>query len=191
MKIKTISDEDLRLLEGIIKADKNQLVKLYNDFLPEVLLFVKKNNGSEDEAKDVFQDAIIILHKKAKEGIELRVALKSYFFSICRNLWLMQLRKKKRLTVIDDLEFQESEPDIIRKIEQTQQENIFYKYYQRLPEQCRRILNLFFSKMPMKTIAEELNTSESYIKKRKHVCKEKLVAAIKKDPLFTEMKYNG
>ena len=191
MKIKTISDEDLRLLEGIIKADKNQLVKLYNDFLPEVLLFVKKNNGSEDEAKDVFQDAIIILHKKAKEGIELRVALKSYFFSICRNLWLMQLRKKKRLTVIDDLEFQETEPDIIRKIEQTQQENIFYKYYQRLPEQCRRILNLFFSKMPMKTIAEELNTSESYIKKRKHVCKEKLVAAIKKDPLFTEMKYNG
>jgi RNA polymerase sigma factor (sigma-70 family) len=191
MKIKTVSDEDLRLLEGIIKADKIQLVKIYNDFLPEVVYYVKKNKGTEDEAKDVFQDAIIILHKKAKEGLALQVALKSYFFSVCRNLWLMQLRKKKRLTVLDDVELQENEPDLFNKMEQTQQENIFYKYYQQLPEQCRKILNLFFSKVPMKTIAEEMATSESYIKKRKHVCKEKLVSAIKNDPLYKEMNDHG
>ena len=121
----------------------------------------------------------------------MQVALKSYFFSICRNLWLMQLRKKKRLTVLEDVEIQENEPDLFNKMEQMQQENIFYKYYQQLPEQCRKILNLFFTKVPMKTIADEMATSESYIKKRKHICKEKLIAAIKNDPLYKEMKYHG
>jgi len=40
--MKAISEEDLKLLNGIITADKDQLVKLYDDFLPGILLYVKK-----------------------------------------------------------------------------------------------------------------------------------------------------
>ena len=42
MNMKAISEEDLKLLNGIITADKDQLVKLYDDFLPGILLYVKK-----------------------------------------------------------------------------------------------------------------------------------------------------
>lgn len=187
MKIKAISEDDQRLLQGIINANKDQLIIFYNQFLPEVLLFVKKNNGGEEDGKDVFQDAIIVLHKKVKEGLELQVPLRRYFMTICRNLWLMQIRKKKRMTVLDGTEIDDVTPDVLQKMEQTMQDNLYYKHLRQLSENCQEILRQFFDKAAMKAIAEKMNSSESYVKKRKHICKEKLVAAIKADPEYKEI----
>ena len=46
----------------------------------------------------------------------------------------------------------------------------------------------FFDKMPLRKIAKKLDTSEGYIKKRKFICKEKLIKAIKADAIFNELK---
>ena len=42
------------------------------------------NNGNEDDAKDIFQESIIVLYEKVKAGkFELSSKLKTFIYSVC------------------------------------------------------------------------------------------------------------
>ena len=51
---------------GILNNDSSTLIHIYNILYPKVLSFVLKNKGNEDNAKDVFQDALFYLTYKMK-----------------------------------------------------------------------------------------------------------------------------
>jgi DNA-directed RNA polymerase specialized sigma subunit len=72
-------------------------------------------------------------------------------------------------------------------IEQQEQLQLYRKHFKELGEKCQTILSLFFAKVKMAEIAQKLDTSESFIKKKKFKCKEDLVSRIKSDPLFEEL----
>src|SRR3978361_2309087 len=83
-----------------------------------VLGFILNNNGSYDEAKDIFQEAMIILYQKAKsDSFVLTSQIKTYVYSICRRLWLKRLHQIGKTTngvenieaipVEDDIEIHE------------------------------------------------------------------------------------
>jgi DNA-directed RNA polymerase specialized sigma24 family protein len=58
---------------------------------------VLKNSGSSDDAKDVFQEGIIILCKNIREGkFQGTSTIGTYLFSICRFVWLKMLQHKVR-----------------------------------------------------------------------------------------------
>lgn len=191
MIIKANSQADQDLLEGLIRADRDQLDLLYREYLPDLIAYIAQNSGSEAEAKDVFQDAVLVLYKKVKEGLELQVPLKHYFMAICRNLWLMQLRTKKRtMTKSEELEVDDQQINVLEKMELVMQEKIFYHHFDQLSNKCKEILEQFFKKISMKQIAKHFGTSESYVKKRKHICKQNLVQAIQSDPEFKDLMRN-
>ena len=55
------------------------------------------NNGTIHEAKDVFQEAMIVLYDKARsETFELNCQIKTYVYSVCRRLWLKRLQQLNR-----------------------------------------------------------------------------------------------
>ena len=93
--IKAINPKEQNTLEGILKGDSSVINEVYKDVLPSIIYWVKQNSGSELEARDIFQDAMIILFKKLGTGhLELICSIKTYLKAICQNLWLNQLRKK-------------------------------------------------------------------------------------------------
>jgi len=50
-----------------------------------ILQLIINNNGDEDDAKDIYQEAIIVLYNKIKSGkFELSSKLKTYIYSVCR-----------------------------------------------------------------------------------------------------------
>src|ERR1700750_849043 len=62
-----------------------------------VLQLIINNNGNEDDAKDIYQEAIIILYNKVKAGdFELSSKLKTFIYSVCRRLWLKRLGQMSR-----------------------------------------------------------------------------------------------
>ena len=88
---------DEALLAGIRNEDEAALAYLYKQHYPMVLHFVQNNNGTDDEAKDIYQEAIIIFYEKIKEGtLELNCQIKTYLYSVCRRLWLKRLALKNR-----------------------------------------------------------------------------------------------
>lgn len=178
------------LLNGI-RTSNNQLIKqVYDLALPAVISWVKDNSGTEADAQDVFQESLVVIFKKLQKGnFELTCTLKSFIRIVCRNLWLAKIRNKdKKMNVsTPDLEKIKLEDDIIYNIELSEKEQLFYSHLNLLGKDCKTILKKFFEKIPFKTIAAEMQTSESYIKKRKFICKEKLIKSIQSDKKYAEL----
>ena len=57
------------------------------------------NSGTEEEARDVYQDALVVFWQKARSGnLVLTSKMSTYIYSICQNLWRKELDRKKRLS---------------------------------------------------------------------------------------------
>jgi RNA polymerase sigma factor (sigma-70 family) len=143
---------------------------LYN-ILPLVKKHIKANNGTADDAEDIFQDALVILCKKVQAGnFVLTVPLKTYLMAVVKNCWLQQLRQRKKLPA-------GNEPGDIVSIEINEEQGfvIAQNAFELLGEKCRQLLILFYFKQySFKTIAAELSFSdEKTAKNQKYRCLQK------------------
>jgi RNA polymerase sigma factor, sigma-70 family len=189
--IEAQSVHDEKMLRGLLNSDRQAIMEVYDLALPAVIHWVKENSGTEADARDIFQEAILALFQKLEKGeVRLTCTLKSFLRIICRNLWLARLRNRRKVQVtpLEQIENVELDNDLMQSIAQSERAQLFFHHFDALGDNCRKILQWFFDKVPMKTIAERLDSSESYIKKRKFICKEKLVKAIKADAKFDELK---
>ncbi|MEP7239114.1 MAG: sigma-70 family RNA polymerase sigma factor [Ferruginibacter sp.] len=67
--------------------------QMYEQNYPLVERFLLKNNGTVDDAKDIFQDIMLVLVEKIyADDFELTASLSTYIFAIGKKLWLKKLR---------------------------------------------------------------------------------------------------
>ncbi len=139
--------------------------------------FILKNSGNFEEAQDVFQDAIIVLYEKTKNpNFKLTCTIKTYIYSIVRNLWLKILVKKKRQAIVTDFEkFYKIEIEDYDTEKDTKIEKVL-EAIKTLGEKCKKILTSFyFEKKKMEIIAEELGyTNAKNAKNQKYKCMKQL-----------------
>ncbi|MDQ1152448.1 RNA polymerase sigma factor (sigma-70 family) [Sphingobacterium zeae] len=87
-------ENDEQIIEGIKDGNSFAIDAIYKRYYPSISHMILQNNGREDEAKDIFQEAVIVLYDKVSKGnFELSSKLKTYLYSICRRLWLKQLNR--------------------------------------------------------------------------------------------------
>ena len=173
------------ILKGLKSNDSEVLNFIYRKYFPEIRFFVIKNSGSDEDAQDVFQEAIIIIYKKLRDGVlDLTCSFKTYLYSVCRIVWLKQLEKRKIKK--DGFSDNQVFVDLQEGVEEMAEEQERYKLYQK---HFQTLQNLFLEKVPLKEIASRMNiNSEKYLKKRKFQCKEILVKRIQNDPNFKKLK---
>ncbi|WP_462230733.1 RNA polymerase sigma factor [Mucilaginibacter sp.] len=145
-----------------------------------VLQLIINNNGNEDDAKDIYQEAIIVLYNKVKAGdFELSSKLKTYIYSICRRLWL------KRLTHInryggDIRDFEEFLPAEVEGGELHNERDIQFGKMnialQQLGEPCKTIMEDFYiNNRSMQEICERFGyTNADNAKTQKYKCLQRL-----------------
>lgn len=177
-------------LNAIRSGDRDALRQMYKEFLPRIARLITQNGGSKEDAKDVFQDAIIVLYEKVKSpDFRLTSGFYTLLHGICRNIWGNRLKKKSRteVTLPEDDKYTLSE-GIEQAIYAEEENKLFWSAFQKLGEECQKLMRLFFDKTKMEKIMELLGFSSiSYTKKRKFQCKEKLVAIIKADRRYKEL----
>src|SRR5438094_470858 len=89
---------DAQLIRAIQGGDERALSQLYRLHWPMVSHFVLQNSGSEDDARDVYQEGVMVFYEKVREGsLELSCQIKTYLYAVCRRLWLKRLTTKSRL----------------------------------------------------------------------------------------------
>ncbi|MEZ4980817.1 MAG: sigma-70 family RNA polymerase sigma factor [Saprospiraceae bacterium] len=185
--IKATQNEDLYLLEGMQRGDESAIKKIYDLALLSVITWVEENSGTEADARDVFQDALLALYRRLNGGdFELSCTLKSYLRIVCKNLWLAKIRKSGKVSHLDKEkeENQVMDQEIIEQIETNERRKFFYRHFEKLAESCQKIMAMFFDKIPLAEIAQKMDTTEAYIKMRKFQCKEQLVKSIQADKEF-------
>jgi len=168
--------KDIVLLERISKGDEGALEYLYKKHYTMMKRLVMKNNGTEDEAKDIYQDALLVFWQKAISGkLVLTSKISTYLYSICLNLWRKELDKKSRFTTSDkeEITFQEHE--------KKERIKIIHSCINQLGDSCRKILTYhYFDGLSMADIAKKLDFANTdTAKTKKYKCKKKLDALVK------------
>ena len=93
-----IQDQELSVFRAIGKNDKKAIESVYSENYTLIQNFVINNNGTEDDARDIFQEAMIVLYEKAKQqDFELTCQIRTYLYSVCRRLWLKKLQYARRI----------------------------------------------------------------------------------------------
>lgn len=163
------------LLKGLALNDSKAIETIYKDNFAMVQTFIVQNNGSYDDARDVFQEAMIALYEKAKtESFVLTCQIKTYVYSICRRLWLKRLQQLGRYSnKVDNLD--ETVP-VEEDLEIHEKRNAEFVIMERamnsLGEPCKSLLEGYYlKKMDMQELAIEFGyTNADNAKNQKYKC---------------------
>lgn len=162
---------EAEIIEHLRNNRYSKAVKGLYGALPAIREFVKANSGTSDDAKDIFQDTLVILYKKIQGGgFVLSVSLATYLFAIAKNCWLQELRRRKKMPG------GELDVDIADQIlnEETPH-NQAMAAFNLLGEKCKQLLVLFyFKKKTFREIAAKLAFSDEQVaKNQKYRCLQK------------------
>ncbi len=178
---------DEAILEGILLGDKKILKYIYDAYFRMIKSLILKNNGRGEDAEDIFQDALVIIYQKVTDHeLTLDCSFKTFFYSVCRHLWLQHLEKERIPVTIKDMENHiELSGEMMFDIydEESEKLRLYQHHFLKLSKDCQKVLKLFYSHTSLKDIAEIMGyKTEKYAKTRKFLCKENLRQRILKDP---------
>jgi len=179
---------DEAIIEGLRLRSDYIIKYIYQELFPMILFLVTKNNGSEEDAEDIFQDSLIIVFRKIKANeLDLTCSFRTYIYSISRNLWLQKLSKRKQFQrEFSDIEVFITMSDYAlseKNLDDQEKFRLYQQHFLTLGEDCQKVLLLFMKKTSLKEIAVEMGyKTEKYAKTRKYLCKEELKKRIINDP---------
>jgi RNA polymerase sigma factor (sigma-70 family) len=175
---------DQYFLNGLLQNDQAVVKEIYSRFTGKVKGYILQNNGSEDDAADIFQEALIDIYQQARyKGLTLTCPFEPFLLLICKRKWLKELKKKGRLRVTNETErLSDTGEDVFALADQLQvQEDkaqLFLAMFQKLGDRCREIIKKCLGSKPQDEVATELGVSYAYLRKKKSECTAELMKLI-------------
>ena len=164
------------IFERICKGDEKSLEFLYKKYYRMMTKLVITNSGTEEEARDIYQEALIVFWQKATSGnLVLTSKISTYIYSICQNLWRKELDRKKRLTN------EEKDSPVALDTETAERERIIAQCIDQLGDTCKKVLTYYyFDELSMQDIADKMGFANTdTAKTKKYKCKKKLDELVK------------
>lgn len=182
--------QDKEYIKGLINQDNKVLRAIYKKFAGRISNFIIKNGGSPEDAKDVFQDALMIILKKVQSpDFELNSSFYTYLYSVNKLVWYNKSRKKYRSTVsISDDNTLKDSTSFEQALLEREMDNIYKDNFRKLGQLCQQLLKLFFVRKNMTEIAKLLNLkNEHTARTRKYRCRESLKKRMENDERYKEL----
>ena len=192
MATNTIHSDQI-YLEGLANNDSAIIQSIYKKFVPKVVSFIRNNSGDEDQAQDVIQEVMILLFNQAKANkLQLTCPFDAYFFLLCKRKWLNELKKtaNKGVTIDDDVtSTNEPTEELLAQTEVFEEkQQLFDLMFQKLGDKCQEVLKLSFTLKSMEEVAEKLQVTYGYARKKKSLCTGQLTQWIQEHSLFKSLK---
>jgi RNA polymerase sigma factor (sigma-70 family) len=176
---------DQRFITGLLQNDAVVVREIYARFSGKIKNYILQNSGTEEDAADVLQEALIAIYQQARyKNLQLSCPFEPFLLLICRRKWLNEIKKLNRRGVTintDDLSF--IGEDVFFDAEQLQAQNdkasLYLEMFNKLGERCREIISKCLGTAPQEEISRELGVSYAYLRKKKSECTAELVNLIK------------
>lgn len=145
----SVEEENAKIIDGLYSGNQEVFNDLYEYEFPKVVKLVIQNSGSVDNARDIFQDALVILIEKVYYNeLHLSCSIGTYLYAISQNLWLSKLRRNKFFISLCKLSFNNSELEVRLIEDENTPENIdsITNAIENLGNPCKQLLELFYYK---------------------------------------------
>jgi len=170
---------DHKYIDAFRNDDFRLLDELYESNAPQVKRWILKNSGSIEDAKDIFQETIMVIIKKAYDpDFVLTYPIGGLIFKIAKFKWTDQLRKKKttqkvRNEVKDRLIKKEEDFSLV--IEAFAEEEIKQKKldlsFEQLSDRCKSLLRMVIEgKKPAEIVNSLKMNNLNTVYRRKNAC---------------------
>lgn len=163
------------LLKGLARNDRKAVETIYKQNFSTIQRLIINNNGGSDDARDIFQEAMIVLYENSRNpSFELTCQIRTYLFSVCRRLWLKRLEQTKQLT--GELSTLEETVQVEDDLEAHDQRNTDFQVMEKamgsLGEPCKSLLEAYYlQKKSMTEIAGNFGyTNADNAKNQKYKC---------------------
>lgn len=187
--------KDIELVKGLLNNNRKVIDYIYEHFFNRIKYYIQNKGGGLDDAKDVFQEALIVIYKKAKEDtLELKSQFFTYLMGVCKYIWLNIRKKKSNNTVTlkyeDTLRLKDS--SIEQKIIEQERYNVYERNFIKLGDLCQKVLKLFFDRKSMDEIAKAIGYETAHsVRTKKYKCQEELKKLIQEDNQFIDFNSTG
>ncbi len=158
----------LKLRSGNLQEERKALLQIREQSFEMICALVCNNHGRRADAKDIYQEVITNLVQKIRSGkFVQKASLKTYNFSVARNLWFKELRKKKRQRPLESFDdtiicTTNIEQDIIRQ----ERAAMIHQHLDKLPQRESEILRLYyFERKKMSEIADLMGFKSEQVAK--------------------------
>ena len=181
----------LKVMKAVSEADKASVIatifptdrevffeEIYESVFPAVAAFVNEMRGSYQDAKDIFQDALIIYYEKLSENrLTVHVAPERYILGIAKHLWLRKFKSDRKMITLDNFERALYIPeDFYPNVSSSR----ILQFLEATGSKCLDLLRgFYFEKIPLKGIASRFGYgSEHSAAVQKYKCLEKIRESI-------------
>jgi RNA polymerase sigma factor (sigma-70 family) len=192
--VKKYSDSDL--LEAIKSpgsSDLNNAIKfMYESYFEGLKKYTIQNSGTEEDAQDIFQDALVaFIDVVKKEKFRGESSIKTFLFTINRNLWLNELKKRGRSLkreIVFEHQKDTAAMDVSEMIMENESKNEILHIVDKLGEKCKQILLAFYyENLSMKEILVQVEyETEQALRNKKSKCLKQLEEMLTSNPIMAK-----
>jgi RNA polymerase sigma factor (sigma-70 family) len=187
---------DSELIEAIKlsqKTDLDRAIKyMYREYFDMLKIYTCQNNGNEEDAQDVFQEVLVaFIDIVKKDKFRGESSIKTFLFTINRNIWLNELKKRgkaEKRNVIFENEKDSSLLDVSHVITQNETRRQILSIVDELGETCKKILlAVYYENLSMKEILENVEyESEQALRNKKSKCLKQLEQLLTANPMMAK-----
>lgn len=172
-------------VETALKEREALFIKLYKTSFPLIAKYVSRKGGSFEQAKDVFQDALLIYYEKTNAGLAtLNSSEQAYIYGIARHLWIKSYKEQSKNVTFNDNSSKDREEDIAQEPSAAK----IMRYLETAGQKCMELLRAFYyERTKLEDIAETFGfsgTRSATVQKFK--CLEKIRETVKEKSLAYE-----
>lgn len=181
---------DSELLEAL-RAGKgmNPVLKfLYRQHFEALKVYILQNSGSEQDAEDIFQEVLVSFIELVRlEKFRGDSSVKTFLYSLTRNTWLNELKRKGRADV-REMKYEKAKDtvdvDASQQIAGRESRKQVMEVVEKLGDLCKKILlAYYYEDRSMKEIVDIAGyDSEQVVRNKKYKCLKQLEQMLTADP---------
>lgn len=187
-----------QIIQGIKERDNTVVQYAVQQYFPMIRkMTTALGGGNLQDAEDVFMEGMEVVYLRLqKEDFTLTCTFSTFLYRVCRFKWINQLHRKKihqnRVQDLVETQLIKEEFELHDVLAAQERFGLLREYFKLLDQPCRNLLELFLQEIPLKTIMEQMGfSSEPYLRKRKFLCKQRLMDMVRKDVRFKELTEKG
>jgi len=179
------------LIHGIRNREDAAFEYLHRTCFHRILSMIKVSGGGEEDAKDLFNDGIVILIQRIDKSEELNCKVSSLLCSICYNTNGRAMKKQRsRIRYLNEADEEPCEEQFEEQLDTPILESIFWSSFGKLKENCQVIIKKVLLEIPMQIIAGDLSLSYDAARKRKLRCQKALIGIVQANPEYISLRRN-
>ncbi len=187
---------DNKYIQALLDNSHALLKELYDKYFDKIRNMIIRNGGSADDAADIMQEALLAIYNRAKShGFELTCPMEAFLYHACRNKWINEVQKRKKLqqvTFTDTDGYDKIGEDSFALAEdcirRQEQKELFERHFETLGDACKKLLRLNWSGKALDDVAQLLNMTYGYVRKKKSECMAKLALLVQQSPDYENLK---